>query len=66
VAIIVGYLAFVTALVISVAQGKVSPAVAAVPAAGVAAAGALLLTRLLRWQPFRPHGDGQPGPRVAA
>ena len=51
VAIIVGYLAFVTALVISVAQGKVSPAAAAVPAAGVAAAGALLLTRLLRWQP---------------
>jgi len=51
VAIIVGYLAFVTALVISVAQGKVSPAAAAVPAAGVAAAGALLLTRSLRWQP---------------
>ena len=48
VAIIVGYLAFVTALVISVAQGKVSPAAAAVPAAGVAAAGALLLTRSLR------------------
>ena len=51
VAIIVGYLAFVTALVISVAQGKVSPAAAAVPATGVAAAGALLLTRSLRWQP---------------
>ena len=50
-AIIAGYLAFVTSLVISVAQGKVSPAAAAVPAAGVAAAGALLLTRLLRWQP---------------
>jgi len=45
VAIIAGYLAFVTALVISVAQGKVSPAVAALPAAGMAAAGALLLRR---------------------
>jgi cation:H+ antiporter len=44
-AIIAGYLAFVTALVISVAQGKVSPAAAAVPAAGMAAAGALLLRR---------------------
>ena len=51
IAIIVGYLAFVTALVLSVAQGKVSPAAAAFPAAGVAAAGALLLTRSLRWQP---------------
>ena len=51
IAIIAGYLAFVTALVLSVAQGKVSPAAAAVPAAGVAAAGALLLTRSLRWQP---------------
>jgi hypothetical protein len=50
-AIIVGYLAFVTSLLISVAQGKVSPAAAAVPAAGMAAAGALLLTRSLRWQP---------------
>ena len=50
VAIIVGYLAFVTALLISVAQGKVSPAAAALPAVGVAAAGALLLTRSLRWQ----------------
>ena len=46
-AIIAGYLAFVTSLLISVARGKVSPAVAAVPAAGVAAAGALLLTRSL-------------------
>ncbi len=51
IAIIAGYLAFVTALVLSVAQGKVSPAAAAVPAAGVAAAGALLLTRSSRWQP---------------
>ena len=45
VAIIAGYLVFVTALLISVAQGKVSPAVAALPAFGMAAAGALLLTR---------------------
>ena len=43
-AIIAGYLAFVTALVVSVAQGKVSPAVAALPAVGMAAAGALLLS----------------------
>ena len=45
IAIIAGYLAFVTSLLISVAQGKVSPAVAALPGAGVAAAGALLLRR---------------------
>ena len=44
-AIIVGYLMFVTPLVLSVAQGKVSPAVAALPAVSMAAAGALLLTR---------------------
>ena len=50
IAIIAGYLAFVTSLLISVAQGKVSPAAAALPAVGVAAAGALLLTRSLRWQ----------------
>ena len=45
VAIIVGYLAFVISLLISVAQGKVSLAVAAFPAVGMAAAGALLLRR---------------------
>jgi len=44
-AIMAGYLAFVTALVLSVAQGKVTPAVAALPAAGITAAGVLLLTR---------------------
>jgi cation:H+ antiporter len=60
--VIAGYLAFVTALVISVAQGKVSPAVAALPAAGIAAAGALLLIRPARWQSYArtmmagPHG----------
>jgi cation:H+ antiporter len=62
VAIIAGYLVFVTALVLSVAQGKVSPVVAALPAVGMAAAGALLL----RWSSVRrrsghrmmtgPHG----------
>ena len=62
VAIIAGYLAFVTALLISVAQGKVSPAVAALPAFGMAAAGALLLTRSsargLCWRRMMtgPHG----------
>jgi cation:H+ antiporter len=43
-AIIAGYLAFVTALVITVAQGAVGPAAAVFPAAAVAGAGALLLT----------------------
>ena len=43
-AIIAGYLAFVTALVITVEQGAVRPAAAVFPAAAVAAAGALLLT----------------------
>jgi cation:H+ antiporter len=42
-AIIAGYLAFVTALVITVAQGAVGPA-AVLPAAAAAAAGAPLLT----------------------
>ena len=49
-AIIAGYLAFVTALVITVAQGAVGPAAAVFPAAAVAGAGALLLT----W-PARPR-----------
>jgi cation:H+ antiporter len=44
-AIIAGYLAFVTALVLSVAQAKVTPVVAVLPAAGITAAGVLLLTR---------------------
>ena len=43
-AIIAGYLAFVTALVITVEQGAVRPAAAVFPAAAVAGAGALLLT----------------------
>jgi len=43
-AIIAGYLAFVTALVVTVEQGAVGPAAAVFPAAAVAAAGALLLT----------------------
>src|SRR6266566_1062129 len=42
-AIIAGYLAFVTALVISVAQGGVRPATAILPAVPVAVVGALLL-----------------------
>jgi Ca2+/Na+ antiporter len=43
-AIIAGYLAFVTALVIAVEQGSVRPAAAVLPAATIAAVGALLLT----------------------
>ena len=43
--IIAGYLAFVTALVITVAQGTVRPATAVFPAAVITAACALLLTR---------------------
>src|SRR5437899_1065633 len=44
-AIIAGYLAFVTALIITVEQGGVRPAAAVLPAAAIAAAGALLLAR---------------------
>jgi cation:H+ antiporter len=54
--IIAGYLAFVTALLISVAQAGVSPAVAVFPAGAVMAAGALLLT----W-PGRAAGAGLAG-----
>ena len=42
-AIIAGYLAFVTALIITVEQGDVRPAAAVLPAVAVAGAGALLL-----------------------
>jgi hypothetical protein len=44
-AIIAGYLAFVTALIVTVEQGGVRPAVAVLPAVAVAGAGALLLAR---------------------
>jgi len=58
VAIIAGYLAFVTALVIAVEQGGVRPAAAVFPAAAVAAAGALLLTWPAQWRtvPACPGG----------
>ncbi len=49
--IIAGYLAFVAALVISVAQGGVRPATAIFPAAVIGVAGALLLTWPTRWRP---------------
>ena len=57
-AIIAGYLAFVTALVITVEQAGVRPAAAVFPAAAVAAAGALLLTWPAQWRtvPARPGG----------
>ena len=51
-AIIAGYLAFVTALIITVDQGSVRPATAVIPAAVITAAGAVLLT----WP--RPSPDG--------
>ena len=57
-AIIAGYLAFVTALIITVDQGSVRPATAVIPAAVITAAGAVLLT----W----PRRPGQPGRPVAA
>ena len=48
--IIAGYLAFVTALLISAAQGGVRPATAIIPAAVVGVAGALLLIWPARWR----------------
>jgi cation:H+ antiporter len=57
-AIIAGYLAFVVALVISVAQGGVRPATAAFPAAIVGAVGLLLLTGPGRWRPGEPTVTG--------
>jgi cation:H+ antiporter len=52
-AIIAGYLAFVTALVITTEQAGVRPAAAVVPAAVISAAGALLLTWPARRRPGR-------------
>ena len=49
-AIIAGYLAFVTALLISVAQGGVRPATAVIPTAAVGVAAALLLIWPARWR----------------
>jgi hypothetical protein len=61
--IIAGYLAFVTALVVSVAQGGVRPATAAFPAAIIGAAGALLLTWPARWRPGGHTPTGARGGR---
>jgi hypothetical protein len=52
-AIIAGYLAFVTALIVTVEQGGVRPAVAVLPAVAVAGAGALLLARPTARPPAR-------------
>ena len=49
--IIAGYLAFVTALLISVAQGDVRLAAAVIPAVITGTAGSLLLTWPARWRP---------------
>ena len=51
--IVAGYLAFVTALAVSVVQGGVRPAATWFPAAAVAAAGAVLLARPHRWRSVR-------------
>jgi cation:H+ antiporter len=60
--IIAGYLAFVAALLISVTQAGVRPAVAVFPAAAVMAAGALLLMWPARWRPpGRTAGAGIAG-----
>jgi hypothetical protein len=56
-AVIAGYLAFVTALVITVEQGAVSPAAAIFPAAAITRAGALLLT----WPPRSRTAAAGPG-----
>ena len=56
-AIIAGYLAFVTALIITVEQGGIRPAAAVFPAAAIAAAGALLLTWPAQWR-TAPAGPG--------
>ena len=55
-AIIAGYLAFVTALALTVAQGSVRPAAAVFPAAMITAAGALLLTQPRRAVVAGPGG----------
>jgi cation:H+ antiporter len=57
-AIIVGYLAFVTALAISVAQGSVRPAAAILPAGAIAACSVFLLL----WPRHRPRQAAQAGP----
>jgi cation:H+ antiporter len=60
--IIAGYLAFVGTLAITVAQGAVRPAVAAVPAVVIAVAGTVLLAWPQRqqraWRPARAGGGG--------
>jgi hypothetical protein len=60
--IIAGYVAFVAALLISVTQAGVRPAVAVFPAAAVMAAGAVLLTCPARRRPpGRTAGAGLAG-----
>jgi hypothetical protein len=62
-AIIAGYLAFVTALVLAVEQGAVRPATAVFPAAAIAAAGALLLTWPAQWRTVPARADCGSGSR---
>ncbi len=69
-AIIGGYLAFVAALAITVAQGQVRPSAAVVPAAITAAGGVLLLAWPARTSPGaatvsrEPPAEGDPAARV--
>jgi cation:H+ antiporter len=65
-AIIAGYLAFVTGLIVSVEQGGVRPAAVVFPAAALASVGVLLLAwprglpprwTLSEWRPLRWHGE---------
>ena len=58
--IIAGYLAFVTALVITVEQAGPRPAAVVLPAAVIAAAWVLALSWPVRWRPGRPSGTAGP------
>jgi hypothetical protein len=57
--IITGYLAFVSALAITITQARVSPAAAAVPAAVITLAGTILVAR--HWRGARQRPGGPPG-----
>jgi hypothetical protein len=59
--IIAGYLAFVTALALTVAQNGIRPAVVVVPAAVITAAGAVLLTWPSGWLRSRRAALARPG-----
>ena len=66
IAIIAGYLAFMTSLLISVAQGKVSPAACCASRRRRGGCRCPAPDPVVALAAIQPHGDGQPGPRVAA